>query len=79
MMSICGGCGKLINSEFHYCPWCGYSCIEEEKQHAEQLRYAEYKSKIVERQSNQIKQMSEQLDNLEEELSVLVLSVEMHR
>ena len=29
-MSICSGCGKLIDNKFYYCPWCGYSRVQKE-------------------------------------------------
>ena len=32
IMCICSGCGKLIDNKFYYCPWCGYSRMEAEKQ-----------------------------------------------
>jgi hypothetical protein len=24
MQSVCGECGRTINSEFIFCPWCGF-------------------------------------------------------
>ena len=78
-MDICDGCGKLIDKSFYYCPWCGYSRVEQEKETSLQLRYKKYKAKQVEKRYNQIERLEEQLDNLEKELSVLVLSTEMHK
>lgn len=78
-MSICDGCGKIIDSKFYYCPWCGYSRVEQEKEDSIQLRYKKFKAKQLENRYNQIEKMEEQLDNLEKELSVLVLSAEMHK
>ena len=78
-MCICGGCGKLIDKKFYYCPWCGYSRVENEKEDSAELRYTKYKEKQMERRNNQIERMEEQLDSLEKELSILVLSAEMHK
>ena len=78
-MCICGGCGKLIDKSFYFCPWCGYSRTEQEKQDSAKLRYAKFKEKQFEKRYNQIEKMEEQLDSLEHELSILVLSAEMHK
>ncbi len=78
-MCICGGCGKLIDQRFYYCPWCGYSRVEKENEASAQLRYEKYKEKMYEKRYNQIERMEEQLDSLEKELSILVLSAEMHK
>ena len=78
-MCICGGCGKLIDKRFYYCPWCGYSRVEKENQDSTELRYAKFKEKMMERRYNQLEKMEEQLDSLEKELSILVLSAEMHK
>ena len=64
-MCICSGCGKLIDNKFYYCPWCGFSRMEQEKQ--------------FQKRNNQLEKMEEQLDSLEHELSILVLSAEMHK
>ncbi|MBP3741553.1 MAG: hypothetical protein K5786_10405 [Treponema sp.] len=76
-MCICGGCGKILENSFHYCPWCGFSRIEEEKKQSIDMKYEQYKEKYLESRSAQIEKLSSQLENLEKELSVLVLSAEM--
>jgi uncharacterized Zn finger protein (UPF0148 family) len=78
-MSICGGCGKLIDNKFYYCPWCGYSRVEKESEDSSRLRYAKFKEKMMEKRYNQLERMEEQLDSLEKELSIMVLSAEMHK
>ena len=70
-MSICGGCGKLIDKRFYYCPWCGYSRVQKEEDDSAKLRYAEFKEKQYQKRYNQIEKMEEQLDSLEHELSIL--------
>lgn len=78
-MCICGGCGKVIEDAFRYCPWCGYSSIEEQAHRAMDAKYAQYKEKFLENRFAQIEKLSNQLDNLEQELSALALSSEMHK
>ena len=78
-MCICGGCGKLIDKRFYYCPWCGYSRVEKETEDSTKLRYEKFKEKMIEKRYNQIERMEEQLDSLEKELSIMVLSAEMHK
>ncbi|BDC92984.1 hypothetical protein SAMN04487977_1134 [Treponema bryantii] len=78
-MCICGGCGKLIDKKFYYCPWCGKSRVVQEKDDSAELRYAKFKEKQFQKRYNQLEKMEEQLDSLEKELSILVLSAEMHK
>lgn len=77
--AVCGGCGKLISSSFSYCPWCGYSRINQSNEDSLELRYQQFKRKQAECRRSQLEKMEEQLDTLEKELSVLVLSAEMHK
>ena len=53
-MCICGGCGKLIDKRFYYCPWCGYSRVETEKEDSNELRYAKFKEKQFQKRYNQL-------------------------
>lgn len=78
-MCICDGCGKLIESKFYYCPWCGYSRVKEEKKEAEKLRVAKALELQQEVRRTQLEKMEDELDALERELNVLVLSAEMAR
>ena len=78
-MCICGGCGKLIDKRFFYCPWCGKSRVAQEKDDSAELRYAKFKEKQFQKRYNQLEKMGEQLDDLEHALSILVLSAEMHK
>ncbi len=78
-MNICSGCGKLIDSKFYYCPWCGYSRLEEEKADSENLRYIQFKQKQQDSRTQRLEKMQKDLDQLEEELSVMVLSAQLAR
>lgn len=79
MNNICTGCGKLISESYYYCPWCGYSRISEETKESLNLKYEQYKQKKLNHKLNQLEKMREELDALEKELSILVLSTEMHK
>ena len=78
-MCICQGCGKIIQKEFFYCPWCGYSKINKENNESQRLHLEMNEEKMRQNKLNQIEKLEEELDNLERELSVLVLSAEMHK
>ncbi|MBP5403441.1 MAG: hypothetical protein J6Y36_09825 [Treponema sp.] len=77
---ICGGCGRTIEKEFVYCPWCGQSktaMISEEE------RMEEIFNRLEEIQNNsrveKIEKMSDRLNQLKKELDSLVLCSEMHK
>ena len=78
-MIICSGCGKLIEKDFFYCPWCGVSRVANDTKDADELRILKYKQNQKEMRDHQFEVMAEQLDDLEKELSVLVLSAEMSK
>lgn len=77
--SVCNGCGRTIEKEYVFCPWCG-----EEHKVAESKDYMDV---IFQRYTNQrnaykaqkINAMRSRLENLERDLDVLVLSAEMHK
>jgi len=74
-MNICAGCGKLMESRFFYCPWCGKSRINEDTEDSMELRYQRYRQMQNEKQLEKMARMSEELDQLEEELcNILVKS-----
>ena len=76
-MCICEKCGKLVDEKFYFCPWCGES-QEAGKSENTDLRYRQREDIIKANRYDKIEQMKEVLDELEQELSVLVLSNQMH-
>ena len=76
-MCICKGCGKVIENKFFYCPWCGYSRVENKTETGIELGYRQHCQKQLDNRLIQLQKMNDQLDQLEEELSVLVLSTQM--
>ena len=78
-MCVCSGCGKLIESNFYYCPWCGYSRVEQSKTDSENLRDQQSKARQAQSRAVSLEKMEAQLDELEKELSMMVLSAQMAR
>ena len=75
MKSICKSCGRTIDSEFLYCPWCGESRLEPEDRESMNAVF----TRLVDAREEKISKMKNQLDELDKELSNIALSVEMHR
>ncbi|MCR5612222.1 hypothetical protein [Treponema sp.] len=77
---ICGGCGRTIEKEFVYCPWCGQSKLSTM---SESDKMDEIFSRLEEMQYNdrteRIEKIGNRLDALEKELDALVLCAEMHK
>lgn len=78
-IAVCKGCGRTIDGKFVYCPWCGISrvCYDDDESLNSLFDKIEESHKNTRKQH--IFEMEKQLDMLEEELSVLVLSAEMHK
>lgn len=77
---ICNGCGRTIEKQFIYCPWCGVSKIE---MLSENEKMDQIFNRLEEMQSNnrseRLEKMSDRLGQLEKELDALVLCAEMHK
>lgn len=74
-MCICKGCGRVIQKEYAYCPWCGFSRVTREEDALEVL-FNKYQALQKMSRKQQLQDMEMELDTLEEELSVLVLNSE---
>lgn len=77
-ISVCNGCGRTIDKKFLYCPWCGYSRVANEEDSLE-LLFNCYEENQKDNRRKQLYELERQLNDLEQELSVLVLSAEMHK
>ncbi len=76
---VCKCCGRTINEEFIYCPWCGESRLKmTERDSMEAVFDVLVESQNRERERH-VSYLKDRLDELDKELSSLVLSVEMHR
>lgn len=79
MINICSGCGRTIQRNFVYCPWCGNQTarsgsnrsIENSYEVIQDLRYNEQEKKI--------ESVGRQIEELEKELNILVLSTQLAR
>jgi hypothetical protein len=78
-MCVCKCCGRTIESEFIYCPWCGESRLEPEDRESMNAVFDRLVELQNEDRENKISKMKNQLDELDKELSNIALSVEMHR
>ncbi len=73
---VCGGCGRTIDNEFLYCPWCGQEKMYNKKDALEAV-FKELEEKQAQERARQVAKLEQELDSLEHELSILALSVEM--
>ena len=78
MKSICNGCGRDIEKDFAYCPWCGEKSINQSQKYFDMI-YERYSKMHREYRNQQFKKKKKQLNELEQELDVLVLSAELHK
>lgn len=76
---ICESCGRTINSEYLYCPWCGESRLDPEDKESMNAVVQRLLEIQKEDKEKQLEAMKNKLDALDRELSNLALSVEMHR
>ncbi len=75
---VCGGCGRTIDNEYLYCPWCGQEKMHDRKDALEAV-FRNLEQKQAEGRARQIERLEQELDALEQDLSILVLSAEMAR
>ena len=75
---VCKGCGRTLEKKFLYCPYCG-TCRVSHDDESLDILFNQYEENRKEVRRKQLYEMEQELDNLEEELSVLVLSSEMHK
>ena len=79
-VSVCKGCGRTLDNEYFYCPWCGLSrSADSADSESKERMYMRIEEKQRDEQRQKILSMKNRLDELEKELSVLVLSTEMHK
>lgn len=75
---VCRSCGRTIEKEFLYCPWCGKESAEFDSSVIDRV-FERIEQQQSESREQHIKRMADQLDSLEKDLSVLALSAEMHK
>lgn len=78
-VTVCRGCGRTIESEFIYCPWCGYSRVAADDSLPLEAVFNKLEQMQNDSRNAHISEMQEQLADLESELDTLVLCAEMHK
>lgn len=79
MINVCSGCGREIEKNFVYCPWCGIQLIRKESREYQNLFFEQVERKRRTEQEQKLQNVGKQLDELEKELDVLVLCAELAR
>ena len=79
MTNVCSGCGREIEKNFVYCPWCGIQLIRKESREYQNLFFDQLERKRRTEQEQKLQNVGKQLDELEKELDVLVLCAELAR
>lgn len=79
MTNVCSGCGREIEKNFVYCPWCGIQLIKKESREYQNLFFEQVEQKRRMEQEQKLQNVGKQLDELEKELDVLVLCAELAR
>ena len=73
------GCGREMEKNFGYCPWCGIQLIRKESREYQNLFFEQVERKRRTEQEQKLQNVGKQLDELEKELDVLVLCAELAR
>ena len=73
---VCGCCGRTIDKEFLYCPWCGQEKMHDKKDSFEAI-FKNLEEKQAEDRARRVVALEQKLDALDRDLSILALSVEM--
>ncbi|WP_041610413.1 hypothetical protein [Treponema brennaborense] len=76
---VCHGCGRTIDTEFLYCPWCGAARIRNAEPEALEPVFTRLEQLQQRGRVKKLKQLDDILAELEKDLTTLVLSVEMHK
>ena len=79
MTNVCSGCGREIEKNFVYCPWCGIQLIRKESREYQNLFFEQVERKRRTEQEQKLQNVGKQLAELEKELDVLVLCAELAR
>ena len=77
---VCKACGRTIEKQFIYCPWCGMSRLgETDDNDLLNSVFTQLETKQTNDREKRLRKLENQLDALEKDLDVLVLSAEMHK
>lgn len=80
LVSVCHDCGRTIEKQFVYCPWCGLHQKAEESMSEildpmfDRLEIIQNKNRLL-----RINKIGNSLDELEKDLSMMVLQAELSK
>ncbi len=77
---VCGGCGRTIEKDYVFCPWCGRSRVtDEDCEEAIDSAFECIEEKQMEKYFERLEKMEKKVDALVTDLNALALSAEMHK
>lgn len=62
---VCNHCGKTIEREFHYCPWCGKENTEPSDNSVLENVFAQLESKQADDRSSRVKKIESKIAEIE--------------
>lgn len=71
-LKYCKDCGRFIDNEFSYCPWCGKS----QTQRPETKNVIERTFDIIE-ENLEAAQLNKRIGNMEQELAIIEVDLEL--
>lgn len=75
---VCKECGRTIEEQFIYCPWCGVSRIGINSEAVLDSVFQQLEKKQSDDRVRRLRKLETKLQELEKDLDILVLSAEMH-
>ncbi|MCH5288795.1 MAG: hypothetical protein J1E32_02645 [Treponema sp.] len=75
---VCKECGRTIEEQFIYCPWCGVSRIGINSEAVLDSVFQQLEKKQSDDRARRLRKLETKLQELEKDLDILVLSAEMH-
>lgn len=79
VVCICGGCGRTIDKDFIYCPWCGRERIKLNGKENFDSVFDRLEEMQEANRNLQIERAQKKLCDLEKELNCLVTNTELHK
>lgn len=74
---VCGRCGRTIETEFLYCPWCGTSKMKNDSDEYMEAMFKNLEYRQIENRNRRLEKLEKELEELDRDLSILALSAEM--
>ena len=70
---VCNGCGRILETSFLYCPWCGLERDTYDEDEVIEDSFSRLELVAERGQAKKVKILKERLDSLQSELEQLVL------